>query len=45
MNERVMQSEIKRRIYMVCGKEVMLDEDLAGLYWVELKRLNEQVKK
>ena len=45
MNDLVMQSEIKSRIYTVRGKEVMLDEDLAGLYQVELKRLNEQVKR
>ncbi|MDD2451519.1 ORF6N domain-containing protein [Sulfurovum sp.] len=45
MNELVMQSEIKSRIYTIRGKEVMLDENLAGLYQVELKRLNEQVKR
>ncbi|WP_151702383.1 ORF6N domain-containing protein [Nitrincola alkalilacustris] len=32
-------------IYTVRGKEVMLDSDLARLYKVESKRLNEQVKR
>ncbi|RYY18750.1 MAG: ORF6N domain-containing protein [Sphingobacteriaceae bacterium] len=33
------------KIYMIRGLKVMLDEDLAGLYEVETKRLNEQVKR
>lgn len=33
------------KIYEVRGKKVMLDSDLAELYLVETKRLNEQVKR
>ena len=32
-------------IYLICGKKVMLDRDLANLYGVETKRLKEQVKR
>lgn len=34
---------IERRIHVLRGERVMLDEDLAGLYGVGTKRLNEQV--
>jgi hypothetical protein len=33
------------RIYLVRGQKVMLDSDLATLYGVATKRLNEQVKR
>jgi hypothetical protein len=33
------------KIYLVRGRRVMLDEDLAQLYRVETRRLNEQVKR
>ncbi len=33
------------KIYLIRGKKVMLDQDLAELYNVETKRLNEAVKK
>jgi len=33
------------KIYLIRGKQVMLDRDLAELYDVETKRLNEQVKR
>ena len=36
--------EIKNMIYEVRGKQVMLDSDLAKLYHVETKRINEAVK-
>ena len=36
---------IQDRIYTIRGVQVMLDEDLALLYGVESKRLNEQVKR
>ena len=35
---------IASKIYLVRDKKVMLDSDLAELYQVETKRLNEQVK-
>jgi ORF6N domain len=36
---------IERRIYMIRGHKVMLDSDLADLYQVPTKRLNESVKR
>lgn len=36
---------IQNKIYTIRGIQVMLDEDLAVLYGVESKRLNEQVKR
>ena len=36
---------ITSKIYFIRGKNVMLDQDLAELYDVETKRLNEQVKR
>ncbi len=36
---------IEKRIFIVRGRQVMLDEDLADLYSVETKRLVEQVKR
>ena len=37
--------QIQNMIYEIRGQKVMLDRDLAGLYGVELKRLNESVKR
>lgn len=37
--------EIKSKIYNIRGMQVMLDKDLAELYGVEVKRLNESVKR
>ena len=36
---------LSQRIYFVRGKSVMLDFDLAELYGVSTKRLNEQLKR
>ncbi len=36
---------IQNKIYLVRGRKVMLDRDLAELYGVETRRLNEQVKR
>jgi len=36
---------IQSKIYTIRGQKVMLDRDLAELYGVENKRLNEQVKR
>ncbi len=38
-------SYIKSRIFTIRGVQIMLDRDLAELYGVETKRLNEQVKR
>ncbi len=37
--------DIKNKIHTIRGKQIMLDRDLAELYGVEVKRLNEQVKR
>jgi hypothetical protein len=36
---------IENKIYLIRGQKVMLDSDLALLYGVETKRLNEQVRR
>jgi hypothetical protein len=36
---------IERRIFWIRGRRVMLDRDLADVYGVSTKRLNEQVKR
>ncbi len=36
---------IEEKIYIIRGQKVMLDADLAELYQVETRRLNEQVKR
>lgn len=38
-------SEIQNLIYTIRGKQIMLDSDLAMLYQVETRRLNEAVKR
>ena len=43
--DTVADKNIEDRIYVVRGKQVMLDRDLAELYGVETKRLNEQVRR
>ena len=45
MDELIVQGEINDRIYTIRREEVMIDRDLAELYGVETKRLNEQVKR
>ena len=44
MNELIEKEIIDKKIYEINGKEVMLDNDLAELYQVETKRINEAVK-
>ncbi len=39
------QDDIKNKIYTIRGVQVMLDRDIAQLYGVETRRLNEQVKR
>ncbi len=41
----MLKEEIKNKIHTVRGLQVMLDRDLAKLYGVETKRLNEQVRR
>jgi len=45
MEALVIQGEISSKILTLRGQEVMLDRDLAALYQVETRRLNEQVKR
>ena len=44
MNEIQEKLNIKEMIYVIRGQQVMLDSDLAKLYQVETKRINEAVK-
>ncbi len=39
------QIQIENMIYVIRGQKVMLDSDLAELYDIEVKRLNESVKR
>jgi ORF6N domain len=41
----VAEQKILNRIYVVRNQKIMLDEDLAAMYRVETRRLNEQVKR
>ena len=45
MDKLIVQGEISSRILTLRGRQVMLDRDLAELYQVETRRLNEQVKR
>lgn len=44
MNELTQNFNVESVIYEIDGKEIMLDTDLAKLYQVETKRINEAVK-
>ena len=45
MKDLVPQDVIERKIYLIRGHKVMLGKELANLYGVSAKRLNEQVKR
>ena len=45
MPEIVAQEVIENKIHIIRGKKVMLDWDLAGLYEVETRALNQAVKR
>lgn len=45
MKELLPAEVIEKKIYMIRGEKVMMDADLAELYGVTTKRLNEQVKR
>ena len=45
MTEIIKTDDIQGKIYTIRGVQVMFDNDLANLYNVENKRLNEQVKR
>lgn len=44
-NLLIVADEIKNKIFIIRGVQVMLDSDLAEMYKVETKRLNEQVRR
>jgi len=44
-NKLVLSDKIQKHIHTIRGLQVMLDTDLAELYGVQIKRLNEQVKR
>ncbi len=41
----VAEQKILNRIYVIRDQKIMIDEDLAAMYGVETRRLNEQVKR
>jgi hypothetical protein len=43
--ERIIQERITQAIYLIRNQKVMMDSELAEMYEVETKRLNEQVKR
>jgi len=45
MNEIIPIEVIQQKIFLIRGHKVMLDTDVADLYGVTVKRLNEQVKR
>jgi hypothetical protein len=45
MMNLIVRQDIQRRIYVIRGKNVMIDYDLAEIYDVETKYLNRQVKR
>lgn len=44
-NEVIVTTPIESRIMSIRGRQIMIDRDLAELYGVETKRLNEAVKR
>ena len=45
MSNLIPQEVVENKIYLIRGQKVMLGKDLASLYGVTVKRLNEQVKR
>ena len=45
MKQIIPMDYLQRRIFLIRGQKVMLDTDLAALYGVGTKRLNEQVRR
>jgi len=45
MNKMVLQETIEQRIFLIRGYRVMIDRDLAKLYGVKTKYLNQQVRR
>ena len=45
MENEISTSKIENKIFIIRGAQVMIDRDIAELYGVETRRLNEQVKR
>jgi hypothetical protein len=45
MHHSISAKEIEHRIYLIRDQKVMLDKDIAEIYGIATKRLNEQVKR
>ena len=45
MEKEISTSKIENKIFIIRGVQVMIDRDIAELYGVETRRLNEQVKR
>ena len=45
MQELISDNEIKEKIFTIRGVQVMLDRDLADIYGVETRALNQAVKR
>src|SRR3989338_7492547 len=45
MSNLIAPEKIENKIFLIRGKKVMLSKDLAEIYGVSTKRLNEQVKR
>ena len=43
--ELITTDDIRSKVYIIRGQQVMLDKDLADIYGYDVKRLNEQVKR
>lgn len=43
--QELLNNDLQAKIFTIRGIQVMIDRDLADLYKVEVKRLNEQVKR
>ncbi len=41
----LLEQKILNKIYILRGQKIMLDKDLAEMYKIETRRLNEQVKR
>lgn len=45
MNEIMLEDVIEKKIFLIRGQKVMIDRDLAELYEVKTKQLNQQVNR
>ena len=45
MEDLMTVDNIRNKVYMIRGQQVMLDSDVANLYGYETKRINEIVKR